>query len=129
MGNLLSTQPAEDKAEQAQKTIDEVLKSFQDKRQLYLDDLTRSRGENAANKTTEVTGGRTISEYSPIFYTEQIGPNSEITDAMDSFFKAADDSIDGDNNAAQHSAIQGAKSLIMAAIDGILDFSSRTLTW
>ena len=124
MGAKLSTQPAEDKAEQAQKTIDEVLKSLQDKRQLYLLEISKDRGENAQNKNTEVTGGRTISEYSQIFYTEKIGPNSEITEAMNDFFKAADSSIDGDNQGAKHAAIQGAKSLIMAAIDGIMGSTS-----
>lgn len=124
MGALLSTRPAEEKAEEAQKTIDEVLKSFQDKRDLYLDDMKEERGPNAENKTTEVAGGRTVMEYSEIFYTESIGPNSEITDAIGDFFNAADAGIDGDKVNAQHDAISGVRGLIMAAIAGILGSTS-----
>jgi hypothetical protein len=124
MGAVLSTRPAEEKAEEAQKTIDEVLKSFQDKRNLYLDGMQKERGPNAENKTTEVAGGRTVMQYSEIFYTESIGPNSEITKAVGDFFNAADTAIDGKKVNAQHDAISGAKGLIMAAIDGILGSTS-----
>lgn len=124
MGQKLSTGPAEEKAEEAQKTIDEVLKAFEDKRDLYLDGMKKERGPNAENKTTEVAGGRTIMEYSEIFYTESIGPNSQITDAVGDFFNAADASINGHNDQAKHNAISGAKSLIMAAIDGIIGNTS-----
>ena len=43
MGQTLSTKPVQDKAEEAQNTID-------------LADLSKSRGPNAAQKTIEVTG-------------------------------------------------------------------------
>mmetsp|Transcript_5650 Transcript_5650/g.8376 ORF Transcript_5650/g.8376 Transcript_5650/m.8376 type:complete len:475 (-) Transcript_5650:259-1683(-) len=96
------------------------MKSFEDKRNLYLDDLSKSRGPNASNKTIEVSGGRTVMQYSNIFYTEKIGANSAITEAVTDFFGAADSSIDSDNTTAQHSAISGVKNLVNAAIQGIL---------
>ena len=63
-------------------------------------------------------------EYSNIFYIESTGANKGVTDAVSDFFKAADSSMDDNPTDAQHSAIQGAKSLIMAAIDGILGDTS-----
>lgn len=107
MGNSSSSGEQEAK-EEGEANAD--MEKLSDKLKLMLTELEKTRGNTKSD--TEISGGRTVMRYEKIFLSKAKNTKPAISEAIDAFFAAADSGIDGDSEAAKHSAVNGAKALV-----------------
>jgi hypothetical protein len=103
-----------DESKQAAAEADVDMVKMSTKLQLMLYELEKKRGKTESD--VEITGGRSVMRYEKIFISQSTNLKTDISDAIDSFFTAADSGIDGDESAAKHSAVNGAKKLVDSAV-------------
>lgn len=119
MGNAASG--AADAAEEKEKTeIDQMIQVLRNKRDAMLSEIKNARGTADGVKSSEVAGGRTIMRVSQLRVSAGTDIDVDITNALSDFFSAAQDGIDGDDNAAKHSAVTGAKGLLTAGLKTLM---------
>jgi hypothetical protein len=108
-----------------QDELEALIATLENKLESFLLEVQLKRGLlTSTNKDKEVTGGRTVSRVSNITVATSSGIDSDISEAIDNFFQAAENSIDGDDNKAKKSAVEGAKGLLTSGLNAIFGASS-----
>ena len=120
MGNGASKAAAE--AAEAQREVENMITTLENKLEAFELEVESKRGLTTEN-TKEVVGGRTVMRVSDIRVKNSQGVDSNIRGAVQDFFEAAANEIDGDNTGAKKSAVKGASNLISAGLDAIFGAS------
>ncbi len=115
---------AEKEGDEAERKVNQMMQVLANKLESIELQIERTRGSAASCRSTEVAGGRTIMRTSEIRVATSEGVSEQIMAALASFFESAQGAVGCDNQAAKHSAIQGAKNLLCAGIDALFGVQS-----
>lgn len=122
MGNSVAKAKEESKQEKQQ--LDTLVKALENQLTAFELEIEAKRGDEAAKDTHEVQGGSSVQRVSEIRVSNDDEMDSQICGAVESFFQAATNSIDGDDNGAKKSAVDGAKSLVTAGLNALFGSSA-----
>lgn len=117
-------QAASDLAAETSTEVQELLTVLQNRRNAMLSQDRLARGSAQTLSATEVAGGRTVMRTSSIRVAKGTSLDDELTGAITDFFNSAQGAISGDKQSAKHSAVNGAKRLLMGGLSTLLGVSS-----
>lgn len=121
MGN--STAKAREDAEAEKDRVDALIQALENKIEAFELEIEALRGSEAALDSGAVKGGRSVVRVSEVRVATGAGVDSDLTGAIENFFQAATNSLEGDDDSAKTSAVEGAKNLVSAGLSALFGTS------
>lgn len=117
-------QAASKLSDDTKKELDKLMQVLRTQRDAMLSEVLKARGDAEEVNYREVAGGRTAMRVSSMNVATSDSVDGNILMAIENFFKAAQGAIDGQDQAAKHSAVAGAKSLVEGGLKALMGVSS-----
>lgn len=122
MGN--STATARQNANEEKDRVDSLIEALENKIRAFELEIEANRGDEAAEDSGEIKGGRSAVRISEVRVSTATGVDNDLTGAIENFFQAATNSLEGDDDAAKLSAVEGAKNLVSAGLSALFGTSA-----
>ena len=121
MGN--ATAKAREEAQEEKERVNALIQTLENKLDALELEIETKRGLDNDNKL-EVAGGRSVLRIKEVRVSDGSGLDKEITEGIENFFRAAQNGLDDEEDAAKKSAVDGAKNLVSAGLSALFGVSN-----